>query len=427
MRMASLAALTFLLLAGPALADTLHLKDGTKFEGQVISDSGGILRFRTAGGVLEFAKDKVDRVEKGKTRAEEFAERRKAIPEGDVPALLDLARWCAEEKLPAQRRKTLQEIVRLCPDHPETRRDLGQAHSKGAWVDVKTPPPAPKLEPGEKATAPDSPFSAVVMKGWAITKEAGRLTAKGPARYATPPVLSITHGPPANPPLVFGEEGGWEKPVEAKAGPATGSRSRRPFVEGHIARTEWVAVFPWYGREVVLRLTCLAMEADLFAPAFEKALATLELAMPKAEYVNATYKYQLDRPKPDGEWTWAETEDHDLYMQREADDAEGIAMLSIISGDPGKEFGEVAEMADGLMNSLPAEGQVLKDAEIMLAGEKGRLVEGTTLMDGIPVLVRLLRVEHRGRIHFIHFTRHEHGKTTDAAWETILSTFAFTD
>jgi hypothetical protein len=425
--MAPVALLMILFLAAPALADTLYLKDGTKITGQVLEDAGGIVRVRTAGGVQEIPRDQVERIEKPKSPIEDYKERRATIADSDVPALLELARWCGEVKLPAYKRKTMNEILKACPEHPEAHRDLNQAHVKGKWVEVKAPPPAPNMEPGEKTTVPESPVTLVPAKGWEVSKEAGRLTAKGPARYATPPVLTIGHGPPSDPPLAFEEKEGWEKPAEAKAGPATGSRSRRSFVEGDIDRTEWVAVFPYHGREVVLRLVCLAMEAEVFAPAFEQALASLELAMPKAEYVNLTYKYQLDRPKPDSDWEWAETDGHDLVMQRNANEPMEIALLTILSGNPGKEYDEMVEMTNGLMDGFASAGQVLQDAEITLAGEKARLLEGTTLMDGIPVLMRFIRVEHRGRLHLLQFTRHEHGKPADAAWEKVLHSFAFTD
>ena len=426
MRSSFLAVAVLLVTLTVAAADTLILKDGRRFEGNVIASGGGVVKFKTAGGVVEFPEKDVERIEKGATKADDYAARRKAVADGDLKGLLELARWCGEQKLVAQRKRLLAEIVKAVPDHPEARRELGQVFRDGKWVDAGGPVPAPKVEPGERTSLPESALSLAFPKGWTVKVETSRASATGPAAYASPPVLTVEFGPPASPPAEFAGEDGWEKPAEAAAAGLTGLRTRRTVAEGGIDRREFRAILSGPRGELRMGLTCLALEAEVFAEALELALRTAALAPPKADYVNTHYKYQCDMPKPADEWEFGEDEEHDLVHRRKNEDATGFAVLAVVTGNAGEEASQVEQRFSNRFEMLKAMGDVKRDEEIDFAGEKARFVEATYLDDGIPSLMRLLRLAHQGRVYLLEFDRHEFGKT-DAGWDAVFASFRFTE
>ncbi len=420
-------AVALVLLASAAVADVLVLKDGRRFEGNLVSSGGGVVKFKTAGGVLEFPEKDVESIEKGATKADEFAARRKAIANDDYRGLLDLARWCADQKLVAQRNKLLAEIVKAVPNHPEARREMGQVHRDGKWVAAGGPATVAKPEPGEKVEIPETPMSVAFPKGWTLVKGPGRAVGSGPAVYAAAPVLTVAFGPAAEPAAdPFPEKDGWAKPAEVSAAGLGGSSSTRDVVRDHIAFREWRAVLAGPRGALEVGLVCLVMEADVFAPAFDLALRTAALAAPKADYVNTTYKYQCDLPQPADEYEWAEDEEHDLFAYRKNQDATGYVKLAVVAGNAGEEADQVRGRFAAKAELLKTMGDVKRDEEIALAGEKARLVEGTYLDDGIPSLMRVVLVTHGGRAYCLEFDRHEHGKYDDV-WDRFLGSFRFTE
>jgi hypothetical protein len=122
----------FLLLAASLCADVVVLKDGRRIEGRVIEDNAQKVRIETPLGVLEFARSEVASVEKGKTRREEYEERkRKAKTAADF---YELALWAEDQRMRRETRESMQRTVELDPQHAGAHTWLGNVEYRGEWM-----------------------------------------------------------------------------------------------------------------------------------------------------------------------------------------------------------------------------------------------------------------------------------------------------
>jgi hypothetical protein len=123
-------------VAGAALAfgDVVHLKEGGKIEGQVISDTETEVKIATKYGIQVIPKQNVDRVEKTPTIEEIYKEKLAGIDEEDAEAHYQLGQWCKEQGLTAQAELRFRETLRLNPGHHGARVELGYVYYGGKWV-----------------------------------------------------------------------------------------------------------------------------------------------------------------------------------------------------------------------------------------------------------------------------------------------------
>lgn len=121
-----------LVLACAASADTWVLKDGRRIEGTLVSESGGVITVKTSFGDILFKTAEVDRVERGKTRAEEFAGRWKAAKTAEE--FFQLGRWAEEKKLTADTKRCMLRAVELDAKHAGANAWLGKVEYKGDWM-----------------------------------------------------------------------------------------------------------------------------------------------------------------------------------------------------------------------------------------------------------------------------------------------------
>jgi predicted esterase len=133
------ALLALLLLVFPAAADTVHLKGGKKLHGRVIATEPevvvNIYNSTNLGMKLGVERVPASRVKKivrtiPAPRREFQARVRKAE---DAATLVELAAWCAEHKLAAERVYALELALRMEPDNAKARKALGQKAPKGDW------------------------------------------------------------------------------------------------------------------------------------------------------------------------------------------------------------------------------------------------------------------------------------------------------
>lgn len=114
-----------------AHADVLVRKDGCRIEGNVIAQDADKVRIATRMGELEFARNAVDSIEKGKTRAQEFAAHEaRAKTANDW---FELGRWAAKQTLVTESKRCMSRAIELEPDHEGAHAALGQVRYKGAW------------------------------------------------------------------------------------------------------------------------------------------------------------------------------------------------------------------------------------------------------------------------------------------------------
>lgn len=92
------ALLVALALAPPALADTVHLANGNKFEEVIAERRDGQVRIRMPDGEIVLPEGVVSRVERSRSVWEEFSERQRrlASEQSAAAAWLELARWASE-------------------------------------------------------------------------------------------------------------------------------------------------------------------------------------------------------------------------------------------------------------------------------------------------------------------------------------------
>lgn len=131
------ALIAFALLAAPAPADVLHMTNGRDIAAVDVQDPGdGTLQVLTLQGPRTF--NLVDIKEREPSRdlvadftlfVDTFRKKR------DAGALFRIARWMESEGRPVERRKALEEVVAISPDHAGARDALGQAKKDGRWVD----------------------------------------------------------------------------------------------------------------------------------------------------------------------------------------------------------------------------------------------------------------------------------------------------
>jgi hypothetical protein len=426
-----LAVAVALALAAVAAADTLVLKNGGKFEGSVVEETADGVRFKTIGGILEFSRDQIDHIEYGASRIDRFNERFRKVSRDDVPALLDLARWCEEQRLVSQRRKVLRLVAKQIPDHPEVHRGLGEIWRDGKWVRHRGDPDIPAFDGAGKTSYRGGRMTVTFPAGFSMTVSTAApsaASATGPDHYRVAPRIEASCGAAVErPAAAYPEAKGWAKPEAVKVGALSGIRTRRRYEESRIDHVELVALVGDGHSTVTVRMTALLCEEATYRPAFDLVLDSVKLAPRAADYVNTHYDYAVDIP--DGpRWKHEEDEVFDLAIWRDTDgEAREWCILWIITGDEGEEFGDVDQYFKNALEEMKTGGDLSRDAEITVAGQKARIVDGTLLEDGVPIRRRVVRLTHGKRIFLIDFKQHEYGQEhSEAAWTTVMKTFKFT-
>jgi len=121
-----------LLLAGLLRADVLIMKDGRRIEGTVTAQDSKTVKITTSFGDFDFPMAQVNRIEKGKTGAQEFDERfKEAKTAADFFAL---GQWAEEKKMRPQAKKAMKRVLDLEPKHAGANTFLGKVEYKGEWL-----------------------------------------------------------------------------------------------------------------------------------------------------------------------------------------------------------------------------------------------------------------------------------------------------
>ena len=132
-------------IAGVAVADVVHLKDGRKFEGEIVSDDGTKVTVKTRFGEVTVERSKVARIEKKKTPEQEYRDRRKAIAANDADALYELAQWCRKAGFKKEEKALYGEILAIDSQHDGANAAVGNVKHGDRWV---TPEEKKRLEAG---------------------------------------------------------------------------------------------------------------------------------------------------------------------------------------------------------------------------------------------------------------------------------------
>ncbi len=153
-------ALWLCLLATPAFADVLVLKDGQRFEG-VVQERGEEVALTLDYGTITFEASEVARIERSDGPLAQLLAQWAQLGDNDVPGRVRLAEVATAAGLEHQARRLHQEILALQPNRIESRKALGQVLHEGRW-----------LTPDEHQKALGRVF---YLGGWVTQEEAQRL------------------------------------------------------------------------------------------------------------------------------------------------------------------------------------------------------------------------------------------------------------
>jgi hypothetical protein len=169
------------LLAGAAAADTIHLRNGNKLEGEARVLANGDVEVHSAMGVWTVAAARVLQVVESESAEERVARALSRRPEPDVDELFDLAVELRAEGAATLSQRLLERLVTLDPEHAEARRLLGQRKLGDEWVSEEEY----RLAKGEifyRGQWTDAESAAKMLELEAL--EASRERAEAERRYA---------------------------------------------------------------------------------------------------------------------------------------------------------------------------------------------------------------------------------------------------
>lgn len=131
--------LPLLLLPQVGRADRIRLLSGGELRGELIEDpatapESDTIQIATVwGSTVSVAREEIDFVERRSLLIEEYVTRSRDV-DGTIESHWELANWCREHLLRAQRAEQLELILELDPEHAEARRILGYTKQNGRWM-----------------------------------------------------------------------------------------------------------------------------------------------------------------------------------------------------------------------------------------------------------------------------------------------------
>ncbi|MGA2063934.1 MAG: HEAT repeat domain-containing protein [Thermoguttaceae bacterium] len=124
-------------MARPATAEIFVLSSGGRIEGELVNPDEKPRRTYVvkliAGGQVTLQADQVQQVVSVRPEVAEYEKVRPNYPD-TAEGQWNLAQWCRDHKLPAQRTTHLRRVIELDPDHVEARRLLGYNKIEGQWM-----------------------------------------------------------------------------------------------------------------------------------------------------------------------------------------------------------------------------------------------------------------------------------------------------
>lgn len=123
-------------LAGGACADVIRLSHGGEVRGTLRpghTRDPQITMETLTGGLVVVARGEVQFTAVRRIEFEQYELKAAAVPH-TIAAHWELAEWCRQNQLRAQRDEQLEQILLLQPDHAEAHRALGHVLERGQWM-----------------------------------------------------------------------------------------------------------------------------------------------------------------------------------------------------------------------------------------------------------------------------------------------------
>lgn len=128
------AAMGLLLLAAPAEADVVLLKNGKILEGRVEELASGKVRIHLAAGSLTFPQSQIASVEAAQTLEEILEGELRRLAPDDAEGRFRLAQRARREQESTLSSRLLEEVISVDPDHERARSLLGYVAHEGSWL-----------------------------------------------------------------------------------------------------------------------------------------------------------------------------------------------------------------------------------------------------------------------------------------------------
>ena len=125
------ALLALLLLAAPAVADEVVLRNGSVFSG-IIQEEGERVTIRMDYGTMTFRKIDVREVRRTDDPLKELET--KTLTASTPKEYFELALWARDRGLQGRADELLQKVIFLDPDHEAARKALGYERHEGQWL-----------------------------------------------------------------------------------------------------------------------------------------------------------------------------------------------------------------------------------------------------------------------------------------------------
>jgi hypothetical protein len=131
------AAAALLAILRPAAGEVFVLRSGGRIEGELVNaDENPRTSYVISlpnGAQITLEAAAVDRVQPVRPELVEYEKVRRQYPD-TVPGQLQMAEWCRDHDLSAQRKTHLERVLKLDPDQAEARRALGYRKVKDKWM-----------------------------------------------------------------------------------------------------------------------------------------------------------------------------------------------------------------------------------------------------------------------------------------------------
>jgi hypothetical protein len=136
MRRAFQTACLLAVVLAPAIAsaDDVYLKGGGRISGRITQQTDTMVEVDVGAGLVSVRLESVARIEKGRSKLDDFDERAAKLGARDREGWLALGRWASDQGLGKQSRQVYQHVLTFAPGDPEANRALGRVELDGRWV-----------------------------------------------------------------------------------------------------------------------------------------------------------------------------------------------------------------------------------------------------------------------------------------------------
>ncbi len=120
--------------ASATMGDVVYLRSGGKIEGRIIDRSDTAITVDLGGGQMTLQRSSILRIDEGRSKLDDYDERRGALADDDIDGWVELAQWASSASLATQSSRAWEHVLTLDPDHAQANRALGRVEFEGRWV-----------------------------------------------------------------------------------------------------------------------------------------------------------------------------------------------------------------------------------------------------------------------------------------------------